>query len=348
MKIIRKETIILVILLLISLLMGAIYLAKVLPANKQEAEKSERISHSPCLSDDEIAEYKINKKQGEVSSATIFVKKKETGKELFNFQIELPIPDHYHPIELHRCGVYAVRNFNYDFSRRQALSNYRIELWRYRYTGEGDSRVLLSDIPISGSGFGTDFRIDNLENYVVLERYYLGNPDYALVVKDLKTKEDVFVLTLEEVLKKYPDIRRGSFGLGIFTPDNKYLWGNIYEGAYDIAYYRIELGTWKTDILPSPSDLPSGAERDFNFKGWFAYVDITSFTGSKEITEQIEEDARQAGQMKNLWLYNLFTKEKIKIAWADPSWRFNQKWLSDNELEYYIPPGERKIYKTEE
>ncbi|MFQ6118993.1 MAG: hypothetical protein ACE5KE_03790, partial [Methanosarcinales archaeon] len=114
--------------------------------------------HPPCLGEDEIANYEIHKRKNEVSLATIFIKNKETNQDILSFQIELPIPDHYHPIELHRCRLYATRSFNYDYTKKQALPNYKIELWRYYYSGEGESLTFLSG-PISGSGYGTDFRI---------------------------------------------------------------------------------------------------------------------------------------------------------------------------------------------
>ncbi|MCK4354910.1 hypothetical protein KAW43_00970 [Candidatus Parcubacteria bacterium] len=245
---------------------------------------------------------------------------------------------------MHKCGVYAIRTFNYDYQKKIPLENYRRELWRYNYNGKGKA-LIASYAKWSFENILGDFRVDPTENYVVLERGYLGSPDYALVIKVLETKEDVFVLTLDEILEKHSDIEPGSFGLGIWTPDGKYLWGDIYVGAYETAYYRVEMGTWKTDILSMPSDLPSGAERAWNFKGWLAYVDMTSFTGFGGVVEQMEEEARQRGEMKNLWIYNLFTKEKIKIASSDPSWRFKPKWLSDTELEYELPSGERKIYE---
>lgn len=301
------------------------------PENKSEEIKE--IKHGVCLSDDEFADYKTEEIKDGPSRAIVYIKEKNTNKLISEFQIE-NITRHYHPYEAHKCGIYLVREFNIDYKKGKPLPDFRMEVWRYRYDGSGEKLVEEND-----------FRVDDNEKYLVLERSYLGKSDYALIIKDLETKEDVFVLTLDEILKKYPNLRPGSFGLGVFTADNKYQWGNIYEGAYDIAYYRIELGTWKTDILPSPSDLPSGAERDFNFKGWLAYADITSFTGLEGVTEQIEEEARKAGKMKNLFLYNLFTKEKIKIASADPGWRFALKWLSDTELEYEIPSGEKKIYK---
>ncbi|MCK4355204.1 hypothetical protein KAW43_02585 [Candidatus Parcubacteria bacterium] len=316
----------------------------------QKIEKSQR-THSACLADDEVATYEIReKKRGAMDDEAVVIMSindKKTGAKEFDFQID-NVRINYRPIEVHKCGVYIVKRFNYDYKKieQDPGSDYKEELWKYDYNGNGETLILLAEKPKEFIAYySTDFRVDPTENYIVLIRSYLGQPDYALVIKDLETKEDVFVLALDEILEQYPNVEPGSFGLGIWTPDGKYLWGDIYVGAYETAYYRVEMGTWKTDILSMPSDLPSGAERAWNFQGWLAYVDMTSFTGFEGMVEQMEEEARQKGEMKNLWIYNLFTKEKIKIASADPSWRFKPKWLSDTEFEYELPDGKKKNYK---
>jgi len=313
--------------------------------------KSEETSHGPCLLDDEFAEYPIDEKYAEEIKypklpLVINIRDEKTQNIKSSFQID-NTSKAAHALETYKCSIYVIRVFNFDDEKGAPLPNYRTELWRFHYDGSGEKLIDLFKKEGVPDNYGQDFRIDPTETYLVLERSYLGNPNYAFVIKDLNTKEDVFVLTLDEILEQYPDVQPGSFGLGIFTPDNKYYWGDIYIGAYETAYYRIEMGTWKTDILPMPPDLPSGAERAWNFKGWLAYADIISFTGLEGVTEQIEEEAREEGKMKNLWIYNLFTKEKTKLASADPSWRFKPKWLSDTELEYYLPSGERKVYNIE-
>ena len=312
--------------------------------NQTPMQKEYQITHSVCLSDDEIATYEIEEKEEGGGKAKIFIENKNN-KKIFSFQIDISNSNHYHPIELYKCGVYTIRTFDYDYQKKIPLENYRRELWRYNYNGKGET-LITSYAKWSFEEILGDFRIDPTEFYVFLIRSCLGQPDYAIVIKDLKTKEDVFVLTLDEILEQYSDVQAGSFGLGIFTPDNKYYWGDIYIGAYETAYYRIEMGTWKIDILSMPPGLPSGAERAWNFAGWLAYADIASFTGMKEFTEQIEEEAKREGKMKNLWVYNLFTEEKIKIASVDPERRFSPQWLSDTELEYEMPDGEKRIYST--
>ena len=307
---------------------------------------SEETSHGPCLSDNEIASYEIIERKDEVSLANIFIKNKEANKEVFSFQIELPIPGHVHPIELHRCGVYATRSFNYDYIRKQALPDYKIELWQYRYDGTGESLVFLSG-PISGSLFGTDFRINPSETYVILKRSYLGNPNYALVIKDLKTKEDVFVLKHDDLINKY-SAPEGGLALGGWRDDGKYFNGVIHVAARTLAFFRIEVDSWKTEvfIVPAEASIVSTISESGQY---ITYNNGPGWIAIHETAEQIYEEWRKEGKKVSLFIYNLFTKEKITLAIVDdPGWDFKTKWISDTELQYELPTGEKKIYTIEQ
>jgi len=138
----------------------------------------------------------------------------------------------------------------------------------------------------------------------------------------------------------------GSFSLGGWVENGKYLEGDIYDGALSTGFYKIEAGTWKTEIYPTPEDMVAGVERTINFNSWYlAYTDFPSFVGIYEDYVQMIKEARAKGELKNLFIYNLRTKEKVKLASADPEWQFKPKWISDTELEYYVSSGERKVYK---
>lgn len=300
------------------------------------------VPQGTCLTDDEYADYEINKKINEVSSAVISIKNKSTNKVISSFKIEVPIPDHYHPIEFHKCGVYALRIFDYNYVTKATGENYRVELWAYDYNGRGMS-LLRDPAKWSYQNVLNDFRIDPTEKYAVLEQPYLGSPNYALIIKDLKTSDTVFTLNLSDLLKQYPSIQQGSFDLGVWTDDGKYLWGSLYDGPFETAWYRIEAGTWKVDIFPPPPGIQSGVERAWNFGGWIAYADITSFTGDSNVTNQIEQDATSQGQQKHLWLYNFFTKQKTLIVSVDPSWHFDIN-LSETVLTYHLPGQATSTY----
>lgn len=298
----------------------------------------------PCLGDDETASHLIKKKEKEVSMADIIIYDKNTSQEKHGFQIELPIPDHYHPIEIHSCGVYAVKDFNYDFFTRRALPGYRLELWRYQYTGNGESLILLSDIPISGAGFGTDFRVSSNEKYIVLEWSYFGKDDYSLIIKDLNTKEDVFSLLAKEIFERYPNIV-GNFNMREWSKDSRYFWGDIFDGAYVLAYFRIDAQNWKYDIYEAPDGAMGGFPLNIN-TGYVPIQPGQVWTGDYQLTQELKEQYRKEGRKSELYLYNLFTKEKISIETNDePLFSFKPKWPSDTELQYELPTGEKKIYK---
>jgi hypothetical protein len=244
-------------------------------------------------------------------------------------------------LAVHKCGIYVLR----DFDRESP--NYREELWKYDYNGKGNNLFLLFAF-LNNQPQGilyNGFIISLDEKYLVLEKSYLGKDDYALVIKDLETNEDLFVFKLKDILAQNKEILPGSISLGGWTKDGKYLRGDIFDGALDTAYYQIEAGIWKAEIYPTPPDMLAGVERAMNYSNWnLAYVDIPTFTGVQGVYEQIIEKAKKEGKQKNLYLYNLKTKEKIKIISTDLEKRFNLKWFSDTELQYELPNGEKKIY----
>lgn len=323
---------------------------------KQSRKETEKINQRRCLSNDEFADYLIDEKYNPRIRVPkvpliISVKDKKTLQEKFNFQIENIEPRGPRPL-IRKCGVYVIRRFNYDPQKTEQAPGYREEIWRYRYNGFGEAIFLLAEKDEKGifkAEFGGDFQIDPNENYLVLTKWYVGHKDYALLIKNINTLEDLFLLKLKDIVEKNKDILPGSFGFGNWLEDGKYLCGDIFYGALSTAYGCIKMGVWEIQIYSTPPDFLAGVEKSMNYKKWYlAYVDIPTFTGVQEIYEQIIEKAKKEGKQKNLFVYNLQTKEKIKIASADPSWRFNIKWLSETELEYYLPSGERKIYKISE
>ena len=346
-KFIKKQLILSIVLFAIAIVAGYVWYAyqsssEIPPINNHQAR---------CFQESETVDFKMDINEHGYGDATFIIKDKYTGVENLRFVVDHVFPNHYREPERYRCGIYLIRIFDFDFKKFVKLSAYNIGLWQYDYAGEGKEVVLFSGQRKGGAQvlprYGFDFRVDPTEKYLVLIKESLGSAEYALVVKDLITTQDIFSSRLGDMLAQYPGIKPGSFDLGKWSQDGRYLKGSIYDGAYDTAYYRLERDTWKFEVFPTPSDLPSGAERAVSFGGYLAYSDITSFTGDADMDAQIEENARQSGRKENLWLYSFWTKQKTKIASVDdPSWVFKLNWLSDIELEYYIPPapGIRKVY----
>lgn len=332
-----KRNIIIVLLICLGLLTVAVYFFK------KSATEKEAPKHDACLANDEIVDYTIDEKYAKeikipAVPTTIYIKDKSSDTVRYSFVIDNFLP----MIRVQKCGVYVVKKFSEnDYT-------YNDELWRYDYNGIGTKIFTLAsfkDKKLNGISYGTAFTIDPQEKYISLERSYLGQPDYALVIKDAKTLADVFVLTLDNVKKINPNIQNGIFGLGNWAPDSKYLWGTLFDGALDTAYIWVKTGSWKVEVFSPSPDLPSGAERIINFSGYVAYADFPTFFGIDIIAKQEQEKFKEEGRQKHLYLYNLRTKEKKLITnTADPTWRFNIKWLSDTELQYEMPNGEKKVY----
>jgi hypothetical protein len=318
---------------------------------KHKQVEKKQITHSICLSEGEIADFDYDVelynstgiKLPINSTTTIYIKNKETGREIYRFTINNVVTEAA-TLEIHKCGVYVVRGFDFDEKARF----YKIEeLWQYGYDGKGKSlidggRVKRDLYSLVG------FRIDPSESFLALNRAYLGHPDYEIIVKNLKTSnlDDVLIIKPESLWEKLPQLNRERYIFDVvgWSRDGKYLWGGS-ESPTDRVYFRVNVITKELEVFVMPKDaIHYGPPRVDTGYIWYIYG--PSWVGIHEIQEQIYEEWRKENKKKILYLYNLFTKEKIKLAEVDdPAWNFRPRWLSDNELRYQLPSGETKIYK---
>lgn len=311
-----------------------------------------KISHEPCLSDDEAAEYEIKEKKRSLGDtegmAIIYIRDKTTNKIKYSFEID-SVWVNYHPAEIHNCGIYVVRMLNYNHNELKQDAGYKDELWKYGYNQQGNALVLFSEKPKEFiSYYSPDFRIDPDEKYVVLERGYLGKDGYALVIKDLKTLKDTFVLTYDDLAKQNPWMEGSYFQFRNWTQDGKYLWLQMQMVATARAFIRIEKDTWKTDVLATPAGTGGGTALNAE-KGYITHNDGPGWIGIDVVSQQIEKEWKAQSKKVTLYLYNLFTKKSISLATVDePLWTFWPKWLSDTELQYELPNGEIKIHTIDE
>ncbi|MCK4553951.1 hypothetical protein KAU19_03235 [Candidatus Parcubacteria bacterium] len=308
-----------------------------------------------CLSDDEEAGFynrfdKFVFAQTEIPKEypfEVIVRDKKNKVEKNRIIID-NIKENYHPIEIHKCGIYVIRQFNYNNKKRKQNPGYREEFWCYDYSGNGESLILLAEKPKEFiSYYSTDFRVSTNEKYVVLEHGYHGKDDYSLIIKDLNTKEDIFILKLSDIIEKYPDVI-GSFGMLYWKEDDKYFWADIFQGARALGYLKIDSNDWSWEVFETPDKHLAGFGPNFK-TGWMPYVPSAVWTGIVEMDEEIRQEAKERGQTSILYLYNLFTKKQFKIyeTAIDPIWNYGPPiWLSDTELEYKLPNGEKKVYEV--
>lgn len=308
--------------------------------------------HPACLEDNEVATYTVSENPNGGGIATIFIKNKETGEEIFNFQFEILIPD-YHSVELHKCGAYAVRDFNYDFNTRKSLPRYRAELWEYDYSRNGKMIVLLDEDTLGNLKgykhfFSSDFRVNPNEKYVSLIRGYLGQPDYALIIKNLEnTSTDVFILSITGIEKRNPDLVN-DIELDGWTKDNRYFWARTHYGANVLGFIRIDIKNKTFDLFPAPNDVLGGDALNIE-KGLITVHPDNVWYGIADVVEQEKTKRRNQGIGTELYLENLFNHARQLVAsTTEPLYYFKPQWLSDTELQYELPIGEKKIYKINE
>ena len=336
----KKSLGILILLFVTSAILGVYF---VFYKDKIPPDKNGGLIERTCLSDNEHADYKLTDNQKTEDSAVIIVKDKDTGNEKLQFTIHISNANHYHPLELHKCGIYAVRTFGYDFERSVVLNDYRRELWKYSYDGAGGKKIFSDPSKLSTENILGDFRVDPNENYLTLLRGYLGSTDYAIVVKDLKSSENIFILTMAEIKSESIELV-GNIQFDDWTKDGRYLWVKTHQGAVTLGFIRINVTNWNVDLLKAPEDVLGGDALNLE-NGWITVHPSNIWFGSADLDEEERERRRKGGIGTDLYIENLFTKERRFVTHTDePLWYFKPKWLTDTELQYTLPSGEAKIF----
>ncbi|MBI4119478.1 MAG: hypothetical protein HY456_01355 [Parcubacteria group bacterium] len=290
-----------------------------------------------CLRVDEEAEYQLVNERDAEDSAVIIVKDKKTKDEKRRFTIAIESATHYHPIELHLCGAYAMREYNYDYKFGKPLPGFRVELWRYDF--DGNSKVLLTL-----KEFAFDFRVSPSERYLVLQKGFLGSSDFSIVFKDLKTLEDVFVLPIRPIFETNPDLI-GDIGFYQgWSKDGRYFWADFFGGAPVFGYIRIDSQNWTYELFPAPPDVLGGDQLNIE-TGWLTVHPGNVWYGDVESDEEEKARRRAQGIGTDLYIYNLFTKEQKLVAHTDePLHYFRPWWISETELRYEMPNGETRVF----
>lgn len=301
-----------------------------------------------CLSGDQFAEYVTQETRNGSDIAIITVKSKITNKSLKTFQVDIINANHYHPVEIHRCGVYAVKSFNYDYENKTSLPGYQSKIWRYDYQNSGEPLVTIAEDPLGDLKsleriFNSDFRVNPAEDYIVLIKSYFGETDYALIFKNLGTKNDDFIFPITKIAEKDSELV-ANIQLIDWAKDGRYFWARTHAGANTLAFIRIDSQDWSYEIFEAPQSTMGGDALNLE-KGMTTVHPGNIWIGVHELTEQEKERRKQEGIGSEMHIYNLFTKENIEIAETDePLYFFKPNWISDTQLQYELPDGEVKIY----
>jgi len=342
----RKFFIIIVALSFLVLVSGGVYFYFFRkPSQLTQNSPETKIAHSPCLGDDEVANYKINKKGVINADIVIDIVDKTDSVVVFSFNID-GVFKSYHPIELYRCGVYVMKMFNYDVDKIKQEEGFRIELWKYNYSGKGEPLTLLAEKPKEfTASYDADFRVDPMEVYIALVQSYSKIPEnIGYYFKNQQTHKDSFTLPYSSILKINPSLE-GYLGLENWTKSGSYFWEDISAGAFRLGFVRIKRDSWEYDVLSAPEGTLGGTAFNPEY-GYLTYDTGPGWIGIDVITEQVHDEWRKAGKIVELHLYNLFTKKDILLTTStEPSWNGKPQWISDTELEYILPNGDKKVYK---
>ena len=345
-----KKKFVIIIIILLSLTAFSIYYFLEKPIQIFQKLPQNQAIHPPCLGDDEIVTYEVKKKKTPLADIIIHITDKKAGKEISSFRIT-DIFKTSTSIESHRCGIYVIKFFNYDPEKSKQNPGFRAELWRYEYNGEGRNILLLAEKDKNGvfrGDFDYDFRVDPMEIYIALVQSYSEIPEnIGYYFKNQQTREDSFTLSYSSILKINPDLD-GYLGLENWTKSGSYFWGDIFAGAPRLGYVRIKRDSWEYDVLPAPAGTLGGTAFNPEYS-YITYDTGPGWIGIDVITEQVHDEWRKEGKIVEVHLYNLFTKKDILLATStEPSWNGKPQWISDTELQYELPNGEKKIYKINE
>lgn len=300
-----------------------------------------------CLGDDEVASYQINKNSEGGGIVTIEIKKKTADAIIKSFTMGTIDPQRVDPLEIHHCHIYVSREFNVDYKRNVLLPGFSEELWAYDFNGIGNKIITFVSKDFAGKENGIydfSFKVNDSEQYLVLTRGYLGSSDYAVVVKDLKTLNDIFVLTSADLMSKYK-LPQAEIGAGRWLDNNTFL-VFVTDGAvtFDEIVVSKSGADWKLTILPVPDD--ASVVTAWNPDGyWIAYNDGPGWIGAEDVAQGIYQQWRAQGKEQSLFAYNLATKQKVTLATTnDPSWSFKTIWVSTTTLQYTLPSRATSTY----
>lgn len=239
----------------------------------QEEEKS---IHSSCLTENEWAvtnfnEHFFKRPDFREYPVKIVIMPKDstfTAPSVFEFSVEgIDARNEGSPrkgIESRKCGLYIQRHFNYDLEWLRPSVNeppypntppvikiipgFKSEIWKYDYSGNGNPLLIVNEMDEKGvfhSNFTGEFAVDQTETYIALIRSWVGDPEHALVIKNLKTMEDEYIITLKDLMERFPDVG-GAISLGWWGRDEFISFSLI---SPERPFFRFYLNSGKFEIF---------------------------------------------------------------------------------------------------
>lgn len=318
-------------------------------ATGSTSSTSTQITDWKCLEDGEYAEVENDKKE-HIGNIDVLIKKKDNDDLKTSFILNDVMKTNYHSVEVHTCGIYVLKGFGYDYTNSKILPGYKNEIVHYDY-----AKHKVNDIQLSGENsqgvaevyYAYDFRVSPDERYITLIRGYEGKDNYAVVIKDLNTLQDVFTLKYDDCPTKDLGMQ-ATLAMRQWSDDGRYFWGSLDETVYTLRFFRIDIQTRVVDFYDAPDTVMVAAPLNTAL-GYIPHIPGHEFIGIDIFSEEEKAARREQGIGSELYLYSLFTKRSIFVDKTDePLWYFQMQWLSDTELQYEMPNGTKKVYTVGE
>jgi hypothetical protein len=319
------------------------------------ATMSTVVSHGPCLQKNEYSDFPLSEKRAiALNSATatvidVYIRETNTDREVFTFKID-HVRGTYDTAEFQNCGVYVHREFGQD-TVRGFPPGYRAELWKYDYSGYGAKLFTTFEIGSDGKEsiyYDDDFRVDPTEHYLAGDQGYQQSAE-ALVVKDLASLKNLFVLPLSDIVKQDPTILGAfSFVNGGWSRDGRYIWYDFNDPvapADVIGFVRVDTSDWSYQLFKAPLVTMGGDAFNPN-TGMTTYsTNVAPWTGDAQLDQLYRDRAKSTDQLTSFYVYDLLAKRSYLVATtSDPTHYFQPKWISDNLLGFTLPSGVTTTY----
>lgn len=311
---------------------------------------SAALTHGPCLAEGEVAEYEILDKSIHPGMYPVAVRvKNKIASTITQTFIVSDVRESYHSIELWKCGLYGVQEFNYTRGTLKQKSGWREEFWTHDYTGDGRKLFLLAEKDVEfKEHYNPSFRVSPTERYVALTRAFPGKPDFALILKNLTTLKDDHVFLVDALFASHPELLNSLMLVG-WSADGRYFWAETHDAAVTLAFIRIDTTTGNAEVFPTPPDVLGGDA--FNpDTGYVTQHPGNFWSADSEYDAEVRKEREAKGEGTDLYIHNVITGNRILVAHSPYAVQyFCPKWLSTTTLEYFMPTvdedkGERREF----
>lgn len=223
---------------------------------------------------------------------------------------------HYHSMEIHEDRIYAI--YELKDSSDNNLSNALFSFSPYE------------DVRLIAEGESIDFRVSQNNEHIAVELNGNGNIEIYGMDSELLHSFSNDEMNTEEYTRVH---------LEQWNDSGNVLWCSLMQEYTTVAYISINIET---------KEVVKYSDREFSSEeyvlnpntGWIVFSDYPVMLDNLSYEEYMKSD-----QVTTLSLYNLMTKEEIKID-SYVTNRFKPEWINNHEILYFTG-SELKFYKID-